>query len=98
MVIKKRLRAVVIGSGVAGLATATRLAVLGLQVTVFEKNDYPGGKLSHFEKGGFQFDAGPSLFTQPYNIEELFELAGENIQEYFQYSPVSQIILQRFLY
>ena len=86
---KTQLHAVVIGSGVAGLASAIRLAVLGLQVTVLEKNSYPGGKLSHFEKDGFQFDSGPSLFTQPYNIEELFELAGENIRDYFQYSPVS---------
>lgn len=88
MVMKTRLHAAVIGSGVAGLASAIRLAVLGLQVSVFEKNSYPGGKLSHFQKEGFQFDTGPSLFTQPDNIEELFKLAGENIDEYFQYKPV----------
>ncbi len=86
---KTPLHAIVTGSGVAGLASAIRLAVQGLQVTVFEKNEYPGGKLSHFEKEGFHFDAGPSLFTQPYNIEELFELAGENINDYFHYTPVS---------
>lgn len=88
MVMKTRLHAAIIGSGVAGLASAIRLAVLGLQVSVFEKNSYPGGKLSHFQKEGFQFDTGPSLFTQPDNIEELFKLAGENIDEYFQYKPV----------
>lgn len=82
------LKAVVIGSGVAGLAAAIRLAVQGLQVTVFEKNEYPGGKISALEIKEYKFDTGPSLFTQPENIEELFQLAGENIREYFEYVPV----------
>ncbi len=81
-------KAIIIGSGVAGLAAAIRLSVQGFAVTVFEKNDYPGGKLSAFEKDGFRFDAGPSLFTQPKNIEELFELAEEPIENYFSYRPV----------
>jgi phytoene desaturase len=81
-------KVIVIGSGVAGLATAIRLSVAGFAVTVFEKNDRPGGKLTAFEKDGFHFDAGPSLFTQPQLIEELFELAGEPIANYFNYKPV----------
>lgn len=81
-------KAIVIGAGVAGLAAAIRLQVMGFDVTVFEKNDYPGGKLSHFESGGYQFDAGPSLFTRPQLIEELFEFAGEPIEEYFSYERV----------
>ena len=82
-------KAIIIGSGVAGMATAIRLAVQGFEVAVFEANSYPGGKLSAFEKDGFYFDAGPSLFTQPKNIEELFELAGEPIEKYFTYEPVN---------
>lgn len=81
-------KAIVIGSGVAGLAAAIRLQVMGYAVSVFEKNDYPGGKLSHFELGGYQFDAGPSLFTHPQLIEELFEYAGEPMQDYFSYEKV----------
>ncbi len=80
--------AIIIGSGVAGLATAIRLAVQGFAVSVYEKNDYPGGKLSAFKKDGFSFDAGPSLFTQPQNIEDLFALAGEPIAAYFKYKAV----------
>ena len=76
-------KVIVIGSGVAGLAAAIRLAVQGHQVTVFEKNDYPGGKLSHFNLGGFSFDCGPSLFTQPQNIEDIFEYAQEPVEDYF---------------
>ena len=63
--------AIIIGSGVAGLATAIRLQLKGYNVTVYEKNDYAGGKLADFKIQGYHFDAGPSLFTQPQNIIEL---------------------------
>ncbi len=80
--------AVIIGAGVAGLAASIRMRCLGYRVSVFEKNTFPGGKLSEFAQNGYRFDAGPSLFTQPGNIEELFQLAGEPIADYFQYSRV----------
>lgn len=67
------------------MATAVRLAVRGYQVTVFERNAYPGGKLSEFECEGFRFDAGPSLFTMPQYVDELFELAGEPAGSSFKY-------------
>jgi phytoene desaturase len=84
-------KAIVIGAGIAGIASSIRLAVQGFEVSVFEKNGYPGGKISEFNMQGYQFDAGPSLFTQPENIAELFELAGENMDESFQYQalPIS---------
>ena len=81
-------KAIIIGSGVGGMAAAVRLAVQGFAVSVYEKNSSPGGKLSAFEKDGYFFDAGPSLFTQPQNIEELFLLAEEPIEQYFTYQPI----------
>ena len=84
----RQRKAIVIGSGVAGLASAIRLAAQGFEVNVFERNAYPGGKLSFFEKNGFRFDAGPSLFTQPQNLHELFEYAGEKLDDFFQYKQV----------
>lgn len=84
----EKLKAIIVGSGVAGMATAIRLAVKGYTVTVYEKNEVPGGKLTAFEQGGFHFDAGPSLFTQPQNLTELFELAEESIEKYFSYKPI----------
>jgi phytoene desaturase len=81
-------KAIIIGAGVGGLATAIRLKLLGYTVHVFEKNDYPGGKLTHFETNGFRFDAGPSLFTSPQLIEELFSLAKEPIEPYFTYEKL----------
>jgi phytoene desaturase len=81
-------KAIVIGAGIGGLAIAIRLATKGYEVSVFERNAEPGGKLSLLTKDGYVFDAGPSLFTQPRNIEELFESAGEPINDYFRYHPV----------
>ena len=54
---------IIIGSGIAGMATAIRLAVQGYTVQVFEKNSYPGGKLSAFSNGGYHFDEGPPLLN-----------------------------------
>ncbi len=83
-----QLSAIIIGAGVAGLASAIRLAAQGFAVTVFEKNDCAGGKISYFTEKGYCFDGGPSLFTQPQNIEELFALANEPIEDYFRYQSV----------
>ena len=66
----------IIGAGIGGLALAIRLANKGFKVTVFEKNSYPGGKLSEFKLNGFRFDKGPSLFTMPNLIDELTTLQG----------------------
>jgi len=79
----------IVGSGVAGLGCAIRLASLGFAVTVFEKNSYAGGKLNVLESGGYRFDTGPSLFVQPQNIEALFSIAEEDIHEYLQYKKLN---------
>jgi phytoene desaturase len=78
----------IIGAGVAGLAAAVRLAVQGHEVEVFERNAFPGGKLSEFSVGGYRFDFGPSLFTMPMYVDELFELAGENPRDFFNYQKM----------
>ena len=79
-------KAIVIGAGIAGIAAALRLRALGMEVDVFESNDYPGGKLHAFELAGYRFDAGPSLFTMPELVTELFQLFGESSEDYFEYS------------
>lgn len=79
-------KAIIIGAGIAGIATALRLRALGMQVEVFEANDYPGGKLHSFEQKGYRFDAGPSLFTMPELVTELYDLFGEKHHDHFLYS------------
>ena len=80
---------IVIGSGIAGLATAIRLAKRGHTVSVFESNEYPGGKLTEIRLGNYRFDAGPSLFTLPENIEELYQLCGLETKNYFKYRELN---------
>jgi phytoene desaturase len=78
-------KALIVGSGIAGIASSIRMALKGYQVEVFEANPYPGGKLSEIEIQGYRFDAGPSLFTLPDQVEELFHLAGKNPKDHFDY-------------
>ena len=84
-------KALIIGAGIAGIATAIRLAIKGYMVEVFEANDYPGGKLAEFKQDGFRFDAGPSLLTMPQYIDELFTLAGKDPSKYFLYQKLDII-------
>jgi phytoene desaturase len=79
------VKAVIIGSGIAGLACAIRMAKQGYYTEVLETNAFVGGKLSEFKLNGFRFDRGPSLFTMPKLIEELFELCGLDPQKEFPY-------------
>ena len=83
--------AIVIGSGIGGLATAIRLTNKGFKVKVFEVNAYPGGKLTEIQLGNYRFDAGPSLFTLPNLVTELFDLVGENPKNHFQYEALEII-------
>ena len=68
--------AIVIGSGFGGLAAAIRLSCKGYQVQVIEKLDAPGGRASVHKQDGFTFDAGPTIITAPYLLEELWTLCG----------------------
>lgn len=85
-----RKKAIVIGAGIAGIAAAIRLQLKGYQVLCLENNSYPGGKLSEINKEGFRFDAGPSLFTMPQYVDELFLLANKNPREHFNYLPLEK--------
>lgn len=78
----------VIGAGIAGIASSIRLASKGHQVEVFESNNYPGGKLTEIRHKGYRFDAGPSLFTLPALVEELFTLCGEVPTDHFSYQKL----------
>lgn len=84
-------KAAIIGSGIAGMAAAVRLRMQGWEVDVYEKNAAPGGKIGELTQDGFHFDTGPSLFTEPGNLHDLFESAGEAMENYFRYNshPVS---------
>jgi phytoene desaturase len=82
---KVKKNAIVVGSGIAGIASALRLKAKGYNVQVFEANSYLGGKLTTIQLGAYRFDAGPSLFTMPHFIDELFLLFNKKPSDYFTY-------------
>jgi phytoene desaturase len=70
------MRAVVIGAGLGGLATALRLQGLGADVTVVEQRPRPGGRAYQLRDAGYTWDTGPSLLTMPWVLEETFAAGG----------------------
>ena len=74
--------AAVIGSGFGGLALAIRLQSAGVQTTIFERRDKPGGRAYVYEMDGFTFDAGPTVITDPTALEELWALSGRKLADY----------------
>lgn len=83
-------QAIVIGAGIGGLGASVRLAKKGYQVTVFEANDFVGGKINSKTLGGYRFDMGPSVFTGPEYVKELYDLCGRDFSEFgYQKLPES---------
>lgn len=77
--------AIIIGGGVAGLSAALRFRKRGDKVLVLEKNSYIGGKMNQYESKGYRWDTGPSLFTLPTLVDEMYELYGRNPRDYYDY-------------
>ena len=85
----KRLTAAVVGSGFGGLAAAIRLQTRGIQTTIYEQRDKPGGRAYVYQDQGYTFDAGPTVITAPHCIDELFELSGRKREDYVTLLPVT---------
>ena len=82
-------KCLIIGGGFGGIACALRCRAIGYQVTLIERLNNLGGRAQVFEIDGFKHDAGPTLITAPFLIEELFELFGENINNYIELKPIT---------
>jgi len=77
---KKNL--IVIGSRFGGIAAALRMNAKGYRVTLIEKHAEIGGRARVFKKDGFTYDAGPTVITAPYLLQELFTLYNKKISDY----------------
>lgn len=85
-------KVIVIGAGVAGLATAIRLQHAGYQVEIYEKEATPGGKMNRIElEGGYRFDLGPSIVMMPEIYREVFELCGRDPDDYIPMQKLDPI-------
>ena len=94
--VQKKPHAVVIGSGFGGLAAAIRLGAKGYRVTVLEKLDGPGGRAYVYRQDGFTFDAGPTIVTAPFLLEELWNLCGRRLADDVELRPMSPFYRIRF--
>ena len=81
--------AAVVGAGFGGLALAIRLQSAGIQTTVFEKRDKPGGRAYVYTDNDFTFDAGPTVITDPDCLEQLWTLSGRKMSDYVTLLPVT---------
>ena len=77
----QRRRVVVVGGGVGGLASALDLAVAGFDVVLLERAAAVGGKMRHVSLGGRSVDAGPTVLTMRWVLDELFQAAGTTLAE-----------------
>lgn len=89
-------RAVVIGAGFGGIASALRLRAKGYDVTLIDQCQRLGGRAQQYEKDGFIYDAGPTVVTAPFLFEELFELFDKRLKDYISLVPVEP--WYRFVY
>ena len=79
-----RKKAIVLGSGFAGLSAACFLAKQGMEVTILEKNNSAGGRARQFEAHGFVFDMGPSWYWMPDVFERFFGSFGKKVSDYYE--------------
>jgi phytoene desaturase len=93
---KRKPHAVIIGSGFGGLAAAIRLGARGYRVTLLEKLDAPGGRAYVFKQDGFTFDAGPTIITAPFLLEELWEICGKRMSDHVELRAMSPFYSIRF--
>jgi phytoene desaturase len=77
-------KAVIIGSGFAGLSAACFMAKAGWGVTVLEKQSAPGGRARQLKEAGFTFDMGPSWYWMPDVFERFFNSFGKKVSDYYQ--------------
>lgn len=94
--LSSRPHAIVIGSGFGGLAAAVRLGARGYRVTVLEKLDAPGGRAYVYRQDGFTFDAGPTIVTAPFVLDELWRMCGRELAQDVDLRPVSPFYRIRF--
>ena len=81
-------RVVVVGAGIGGLVSALVLAHRGLDVTLVESANQPGGKIRQVQVGGVGVDSGPTVFTMRWVLDQMLEELGTSIEAILQLEPI----------
>lgn len=92
----RKQKALIVGAGIGGLATAIRLRAKGYEVEVFEASEKAGGKLNQMHMKGYRFDMGPSLFTLPEELDSVFRAAGKDPRKYYDHEKLD--LITRYFY
>lgn len=81
----KRKKIVIVGAGPGGLTAGMILAHRGLDVTIVEKQNRVGGRNAELKVGDFSFDTGPTFLHQKFTLDEVFQEAGANADDYLDF-------------
>jgi len=92
----KRKNVIVIGAGIGGISTAGYLASRGYNVTIFEKNSYPGGRCGQYMKGGHRFDIGATFLMMPGVYNDAFSAVGKNLTDELDLIRVDPVYKVKF--
>ena len=90
------MKAIIIGAGVGGMAAASRLSRMGIEVSIYEKRKITGGRLSRLQEKGFRIDRGPTLLLMPHLFKEFFSDIGRNIEDYLELTQLDPVYRMNF--
>lgn len=91
---KKKI--IIIGAGPGGLTTGIILSKRGFDVTIFEKESEVGGRNAPIKINGFTFDTGPTFLMMKFILDEMFEEAGKNINDYLEFIKIDPMYRLHF--
>jgi phytoene desaturase len=89
-------KVVIIGAGIGGITTSIYLARQGFQVSVLEKNSFPGGRCSQVIREGHRFDMGATIFLMPDIYRSVFKSLGLTLDECFESKAISTLYTLHF--
>ena len=87
----KSEKIVIVGAGLGGLSAALRLAGAGRDVTILERESYPGGRAGILYKSGYSFDTGPTVLTMPSLINDALNCVGEELKDWLELIPLKPL-------
>ncbi len=93
---KNSKKVIIIGAGPGGLTSGMILSHRGLDVSIFEKNDYLGGRNGAISEQGFVFDIGPTFLMMKYILDEMFELSGRRSGDYLDFYELDPMYHLKF--
>ena len=91
---KKKI--IIIGAGPGGLTTGMILAHRGFDVTIHEKDDKVGGRNKYIKEKGYKFDVGPTFLMMKFLLDEVFEEAGANSEDYLDFIKLDPMYRLQF--